>query len=199
LVKESETRVLQIIRERGGWVRSGDLRKLGIHPTLLPELQRQGALLCVKRGLYVLPGASFADERRHALMALPGSVLCLGSALSFHEIGSWEPPEIQLAVPAGRKIRVPETMPIRLFHFTKGSFDLGLGTIDQGGFQLRVYDAERSLCDLFRLRHLIGGDIAFETLRSFVKRSSRSIPRLLEYARVLNIYGPLTRALEALV
>jgi predicted transcriptional regulator of viral defense system len=195
----SEQAVLTMILERGGYARSRDLRAAGVHPGMLPALARSGRLVCIKRGFYALPDNEKADDRFEALMAIPGSVLCLGSALSIHEIGTWEPPEIYLAVEAGRKVTVPEFLPIRLFHFAKGSFELGIITKSGQGGRLRVYDAERTMCDLFRLKNLVGGDIAAEALREYLKHKERRIPRLLEYAEKLRVLGPIKKSLEVLL
>ena len=197
--KVNEQKVLLMISEQGGYARSNDMRKAGIHPSILPSLERSGRLVRIKRGLYALPENASGDDRVEALLAIPGSVLCLGSALSFHEIGTWEPVEIYLAVQAGRKVRIPEQLPIRLFHFGRETFQLGL--IENAGpdGKLRVYDAERTICDLFRFRHRLGTDIASEALRGYMRLPSRAIPRLLEYAERLNILEPLKRSLEALL
>jgi predicted transcriptional regulator of viral defense system len=194
---QREDKVLSMILERGGYVRSKDLRALGIHPTILPALERSGRLVRIKRGLYALPDHDKVDDRLEALMAIPGSVLCLGSSLSIHEIGTWEPPEIYLAVQAGRKVMVPELLPIRLFHFAKDTFELGI--VEDKGSTLRCYDAERTICDIMRFRNVIGPDIAMEALRDYVRRGKKNIPKLLEYAEKLNVLGPLKKALEVLV
>ena len=194
-----EQKVLTMILERGGYARSKDLRAAGVHPGMLPALERSGRLVRIKRGLYSLPDNEKGDDRLEALMAIPGSILCLGSALSIHEIGTWEPPEIYLAVQSGRKVHVPELLPIRLFHFAKANFELGLiESAGQDG-RLRDYDAERTICDLFRLKKRLGGDIAAEALREYMKRKERRIPRLLEYAAKLHVLGPLQRSLEILL
>jgi predicted transcriptional regulator of viral defense system len=194
---QSEDKVLSMILERGGYVRSKDLRALGVHPAILPALERSGRLVRIKRGLYALPDHEKVDDRLEALMAIPGSVLCLGSSLSIHEIGTWEPPEIYLAVQAGRKVLVPELLPIRLFHFAKDTFELGI--VEGKGGMLRFYDAERTICDIMRFRNSIGLDIAMEALREYTRRGRKNIPRLLEYAEKLNVLGPLKRSLEVLV
>ena len=194
---QSDGKVLSMILERGGYVRSRELRALGIHPTILPALERSGRLVRIKRGLYALPDHEKVDDRLEALMAIPGSVLCLGSSLSIHEIGTWESPQIYLAVRAGRKILVPELLPIRLFHFANDTFELGI--VEDKDRTLRFYDAERTICDIMRFRKVIGLDIAMEALRDYVRRGKQNIPRLLEYAGKLNVLGPLKKALEVLV
>jgi len=192
-------RVMSTMRARGGYVRSKDLRAAGVHPTVLPAMARQGQLVRLKRGLYVLPEARARDEKLEAMLAIPGSVLCLGSALSFHDLGTWEPPQVHLAVKYGRKVRLPDFPPIRLYHFSEHWFDLGLQNRRRGGGTLRVYDMERTICDLFRFRRGLGMDIAAGALREYVRRRSKDIPRLLDYSRKLRVSGPLRRALEILI
>lgn len=188
-----------MILERGGYVRSKDLRAAGVHPSILPALERSGKLVRISRGLYAIPDYEKGDDRLEVLMSIPGSVLCLGSALSIHEIGTWEPPEIYLAVPAGRKVTVPALMPVRLFHFAKDTFELGIVEHAGHGGKLRVYNPERTICDMFRLRHRLGSDLAAEALREYLKRKERSIPRVLEYATKLKILGPVRHSLEVLL
>lgn len=192
-------RAASTIKKQGGYARSRDLRAAGIHPSVLPAMERGGRVVRLKRGLYALPENKTRDERVEALLAVPGSVLCLGSALSYHELGTWEPPEIYLAVKSGRKVRIPDFPPIRVHHFSSRFFSLGLIERTGKGRALRVYDAERTICDLFRFRRSLGTDVAAAALREYVKRRSRNIPKLLDYSRHLRISGPVRHALEILV
>ena len=191
--------ILAMIKSRGGYIHSGDLRILGVHPSLLPSMEREGLLVRIKRGLYALPESQDGDERFEALMAVPDSILCLGTAMSIHGIGTWEPPTIYLAIPRGRKVKTPEHLPATIVHFAADTFFLGAVEISTPGGILHVYDAERTICDLFRLRHRFGSDLAAGALREYLKRSSRNLPLLLEYAERLKIAGPLRRSLEALI
>jgi predicted transcriptional regulator of viral defense system len=191
--------VTSIIKRQGGYARSRDLRAAGVHPTVLPAMERDGRVLRLRRGLYVLPDNEARDERTEALLAVPGSVLCLGSALSFHGLGTWEPPQIYLAVKAGRKANVPDFPLIWLFHFSSDSFSLGLIETTEKSGTIRVYDAERTICDLFRFRRRLGVDIAAEALREYLKRRSRNVTKLLSYAEKLRISGPIRAAVEILI
>lgn len=192
-------KAVSAIKSRGGYARSKDLRAAGIHPSVLPAMERDGRVLRLRRGLYALSGNKSRDERMEALLAVPGSVLCLGSALSFHELGTWEPPEIYLAIRSGRKVRIPDFPPIRLHHFSGHSFSLGLVERAGKGGVFRVYDTERTICDLFRFRRRLGKDVAAAALREYLRRRSRNIPKLLDYSQKLRISGPIRQALEILV
>lgn len=191
--------ILALVRDQGGYIRSGDLRSKGVHPSMLPSMEQDGLLIRIKRGLYALPDNQNSDERFEALMAVHGSILCLGSAMALNGIGTWEPLDIYLALPAGRKVKKPDRLPITIFHFATKTFMLGASEVKVPAGRLQVYDAERTICDLFRLRHRLGSDLAAEALRDYLKRSSRNLPRLLEYAGQLKVIGPLRRSLEALL
>ncbi len=192
-------RVMELIAKRGGYARSRDLRAAGVHPSVLPALERAGRLVRLKRGLYALPTRTAREERMEALLGVPGSVLCLGSALSHHRLTTWEPREVYLAIEAGRRVVLPDAPPIRLFHFAAPSFTLGLTEVRARGGTLRLYDAERTVCDVFRFRHRLGRDLASEALRDYIKRPQRRINTMLEYAAKLHVLGSLRASLEALL
>ena len=196
---QSWNRAASTIKKQGGYARSRDLRAAGIHPSVLPAMERSGRVIRLRRGLYALPENKARDERVEALLAVPGSVLCLGSALSYHELGTWEPPEIYLAVKSGRKVRIPDFPPTRVHHFSSRFFSLGLMERTGKGGALRVYDIERTICDLFRFRRSLGTDVAAAALREYVRRRSRNIPKLLDYSKQLRISGPVRNALEILI
>ena len=187
------------MKNNGGYARSRDLRAAGVHPSVLPALASSGTVVRLKRGLYVLASAPARDEMMEAVLSVPGSTLCLGSALSFHKLTTWEPPQIHLAVKEGRRVEIPRFPPMQLYHFSAKTFELGLMERPQKAGILRVYDAERTVCDLFRFRRRLGADMAAAALREYMKRRSRNITKLLDYADRLRISGPVRGALEILL
>lgn len=115
-----------------------------------------------------------------------------------HEIGTWEPPEVQLAIRRDCRIALPDFSPIRLFSFSGARFELGVVEKTTEAGIVRVYDREKTICDVVRFRNALGLDIAMEALREYLKGPSRDIPRLLEYAKLLRMEGSIRGYLEAL-
>ena len=62
---------------------------------------------------------------------------------------------------------------------------------------VRVYDREKTICDVVRFRKSIGIDIAMKALREYLNGRGRDIPRLLEYAKLLRMEGSIRGYLEA--
>jgi len=113
--------------------------------------------------------------------------------------GTWEPPEIQLAIRRDYRIAIPDFPPVRLFSFSGTRFELGIIEKSVGTGTIRVYDREKTICDIIRFRNTLGVDIAMEALREYLKEHTRNIPRLLEYSKLLRMEGPMRGYLEALV
>ncbi len=157
-----------------------------------------GALVRLKRGLYALAEGPERSEFVDIQKAIPGGIFCLGTALSIHGIGTWEPPEIQLAIRRDYRVTIPDFPPIRLFSFSGARFGLGIieKTTEVG--IVRVYDREKTICDVVRFRNALGMDIAMEALREYLKEHSRNIPQLLEYSKLLRKEGSIRGYLEAL-
>ena len=196
---ETEKRILELVSNSGGYARTEALLKAGVHPAHLASLVNSGSLVRLKRGLYALANGGDRSELADVQRALPGCVFCLGTALSIHGIGTWEPPEVQLAVLRDRRITLPEFPPIRLFSFSAARFELGVEEHKTGAGTILVYDREKTICDILRFRNAIGIDIAMEALREYLKGKSRNVQKLFDYARRLRMEGTLRGYAEALL
>ena len=77
-----------IFRDHGGVLRTMEATRLGVHPRTLYAMRDAGALEGLGRGLYRLAGLPPLGEPDLIAVALrvPHGVLCLLSALTFHEI-----------------------------------------------------------------------------------------------------------------
>ena len=190
--------VLSFISEQGGYAKAEKLRAEGIRSSQLAQLVASGVLVRLKRGLYALGQEARRSEHVDIQKAVPGGVFCLGTALSIHGIGTWEPPEVQLAIRRDSRIVLPEFPPIKLFSFSGARFELGIIEQATEAGIVRVYDCEKTICDVVRFRNSLGIDIAMEALRQYLKGRGRDMPRLLEYAKLLRMEGSLRTYLEAL-
>src|SRR5260370_7915800 len=98
-VDSSSTRLLRLAR-RYGSVSRREVAEAKIHTQTLSRLVRAGTLERVARGRYRLPNAPVTEHHGLALVAAaaPKAVICLLSALSFHQIGTQLPHEIWIAL-----------------------------------------------------------------------------------------------------
>ena len=191
--------IRSFVASQGGYVRAKTLREKGIHPSQISALMESGVLVRLKRGLYTIAQDIKRSELVDVQKAIPGGIFCLGTALSIHGIGTWEPPELHLAIRRDYRVAVPPYPPIRFFSFSRARFELGIEEkVFESGI-IRVYDAEKTICDVIRFRNTVGMDVAMEALREYVKRRDRNVSRLLEYAKLLRMEGSIRTYLEPLL
>ena len=177
---------------------AGALRAEGFLSIHLAQLVESGALVRLKRGLYALATGDWRSELVDIQMAVPGGVFCLGTALFIHGLGSWEPPELQLAIRRGSCIALPDSPPVKLYSFSGARFELGIIEKATEAGATMFYDREKTICDAVRFRNSLGLDIAMGALSEYLTGRGRDIPRLLEYARLLRMEGSIRGYLEAL-
>ena len=196
MVQSIEEKVRNFITSAGGYAKADALRAEGIHSNQLSALVESGAVVRLKRGLYVLPGTGGRSELVDIQQAIPRGVFCLGTALSLHGMGTWVPAEYQLAVPRDYRVALPAYPAIKLYSFSGARFDLAIIEQSTEHGIIRVYSREKTICDIVRFRNSLGLDIVKEALHEYLKSPGRDIPRLLDYARLLRTEGTIRGYLE---
>ena len=161
-------RLLDLARTRGV-LRSKDLAPLGIPRQTLARLHRRGVLDRVGRGLYVLPGADVTEHHTlvEAARRVPHGVVCLLSALRFHDLTTQDPFEVWLAIEGKARRPEPESIPLRVVYMSGGAFTEGVETHEAEGVEVRVYGAAKTVADCFKYRSRVGLDVAIEALKEY--------------------------------
>jgi predicted transcriptional regulator of viral defense system len=196
--RTQEERVLEIAR-REGILRPRDLDRHGIARTHLQRLERSALLERAGRGLYRLPSANLTEH--HSLAAacklVPRGVVCLLSALRFHDLTTQAPFEVWLAI--GVRARRPSqaTPPLRIVRFSGPAFTRGVEKHVVEGVEVRVYGAAKTVADCFKYRNKIGLDVAIEALRDYRRRHPRGMDELWRYARICRVANVMRPYLEA--
>ena len=183
-----------------GMLRVRDLTAAGIHPEYLRRLCAAGDLTRLGRGLYA--PADMELEAHHSLAEVckkvPHGVVCLLSALRFHEIGTQNPSEVWLAI--DRKAARPRnpSPPVHLVRFSGQALTYGAEEHRVEGVTVRVYGPAKTVADCFKYRNKIGLDVALEALRDVRQRKSVPLNQLWEAARVCRVANVMRPYLEAL-
>ena len=144
-----------------------------------------------------LPPLSHPDLVTVALR-VPKGVVCLISALSFHEITTEVPHEVQIALPRGTKTPKLHHPPLRVFRFSEPGLSLGVQTVKLDGIDVRIYDPAKTVVDCFRYRNKLGVDVAIEALRLCIERKLARPADLLRYARKCRAERVMLPYIEAL-
>lgn len=186
---------IAIFRKHGGQLRMSEALAHGITRYMLYSLRDQDIIEQVSRGVYrlmELPQISNPDLVTVSLR-YPNAVICLISALSFHNITTQIPHVVSLAVPRGSRVPSLDYPPVQAHQFSVEAYNSGIENHAIDGVSVKIYTPEKTLADCFKFRNKIGMDVVIEALKLYRSRQKFNLEKLLEYAticRVKNIMMP---------
>ena len=186
MMKKTFENALDIFRKHNGILRTGQAKKLGIDQPILIQMCEEGLLVKEARGLYrlaELPPLSNPDIVQVA-MRVPNSVICLISALNFHQLTTQIPYRIYIAVPQKNKTPRIDYPPLDIVYLSKKPYFAGIEEHILDGVSVRIYSREKTIADCFKFRKKIGLDIALEALKDYLRQPNRDIQGILNYARI---------------
>ena len=184
-----------------GIVRASDLSSLGIPRIYLTRLVKNGQLQRISRGLYAAADSNPTANRTlaEACKRIPTGVICLLSALRFHDLTTQLPSQVWMTI--DRKAWLPRerVLPLRIIRASGQALKAGIETHTIEGVPVRVYCAAKTIADCFKYRNKIGLDVAMEALRDARRKTKCTMDELWHYARICRVTNVLRPYLEAMV
>lgn len=192
-------RTMQYVRQHG-IVRPRDIEAIGIPREYLLRLHGQGKLNRTGRGIYSLPGAAVTERHTYAEVAkrVPDAVLCLLSALAFHEITTQSPASVWIALGKGARKPAIVSPSLRVVRLTEPSLSEGIERQSVEGVTVRVYSAAKTVADCFKFRNKIGLDIAIEALKDCLRLKKATVNEIYRYAKICRVSNVIRPYMEAL-
>ena len=201
MIEESKTQALLDLARKQGVVRSTDLRSRGIPREYLSRLHREGVLERASRGVYYLPDTELTEHHglAEAIKTAPRGIVCLLSALRFHELTTQSPFEVWLALDRKAHRPVGRGVSLHVVRFSGSALTSGVEEHLIEGIKVRVYSPAKTVADCFKYRNKIGLDVALESLRDYWKSRHADADELWKYAKVCRVANVMRPYMEALV
>jgi predicted transcriptional regulator of viral defense system len=197
--RTQENLILDLVTKRGA-IRPLDLQHERLSRQALIRLYQRGVLERPSRGLYVLAGADFTENHSLAEAAklVPGGVVCLLSALRFHDLTTQAPHEVWLAI--DNKAWKPDVVspPLRIVRFSGQALTFGVEPHKVEGVTVRIYSPAKTVADCFKFRNKIGLDVALDALRDCWQQKKATIDELWQAAKVCRMSNVMRPYMEAL-
>lgn len=200
-IADAQKTAVVLFEQHNGTLRTKQALELGIHPRTLYRLRDEGRLERVSRGVYrlaSLPPLSNPDLTTVALR-VPRAVVCLISALDYHELTVEIPHQVYIALPRGTRTPTIDYPPLRVFRFTGEALTAGIMEVDFEGVTVRIYDPTKTVVDCFRFRNKLRLDVALEALTNWRDRRIGKPADLLRYARICRVERVMMPYLEAML
>ncbi|HYI11813.1 MAG TPA: type IV toxin-antitoxin system AbiEi family antitoxin domain-containing protein [Thermoanaerobaculia bacterium] len=200
MVPSQRSKLLRYAR-RNSVVSRADLSRLGIHPETANRLTREGALSRIAPGQYRLLGGNITEHHGLALAAaaVPKGVVCLISALRFHDVGTQRAHHVWIALDRKQRKPVVEYPPLQIVRFSGDALTAGIEEHSIEGQQVRVYTLAKTIADCFKYRNKIGLDVALEALIDGWRSRRVLMSDLDSYARICRVHNVMMPYLETLV
>ena len=194
-------RAVEVFEKHGGILRTSQALGSGIHPSTLYTMRDSGVLDTVSRGVYRLSSIPPIGDPDLVTIAIriPAGVICLISALAFHELTTQIPHEVHVALPPGAEEPRLDYPPFRTYRFTGQAFTEGVEIHDLDSVSVKIYNPEKTIADCFKFRNKIGIDTAVEAIRLYRERRTIRIDELMRYAKICRIEKIIRPYLEAIL
>ena len=192
-------KIMQYVRQHG-IVRPRDIEAIGLPREYLLRLHRRGRLIRSGRGIYTLPDAPITEYHSLAEVAkrVPEAVVCLLSALTFHEITTQAPPSVWIALRKGARRPGISSPSLRIVRLSGSSLSEGIETHHIEGVPVRVYSAAKTVADCFKFRNKIGLDVAIEALKDTTRQKKATINQIYRFAKICRVSNVIRPYMEAL-
>lgn len=176
----------KIFREYNGILKRSQAIKLGIPEYKLYEMYKSGELIKEARGLFRLKEAEPLGnpDLVQVSLLIPKSIICLISALYFHDMTTQIPYSVYIALPNHIKKPRIDYPPLEVFWLLPNPYSTGIEEHLIDGIKIKIYNPEKTLVDCFKFRGRIGEDVALEALKEYRNRPQKDINRLIEYAKI---------------
>jgi len=184
--------IKKIFIENNGIVGTSDLMKQGITIRHLNKLIDENKLFRIKKGVYQWIEQD-VEECVIIFKLAPEAILCMESALYYHGYTDRVPNCFNIAVNRdSNKRKYKINYPIVKPYYVEAKYlNIGLMEGEINGTKVRVYDKERTICDVLRFVNKVDREIFNKALQNYIKDDTKNIQRLIEYSKEFKVYNKM--------
>lgn len=191
--------ILEYAKDNNGIVTSAKLTENGILRGNLKKLVDDGKLEKSARGVYVLPEI-WEDEFVNLQVRFKKGIFSNETALFLWDLTDQTPNYYEMTFPHNYNLTNVRKESINCSRVKLDWYEIGISDIESpGGNKVRVYNMERTLCDILRKRCGVDAGIVKEAFKRYVARKDKNIPLLSKYAKVFRVEEKVRNYLEVLL
>lgn len=136
----------------------------------------------------------------YASAYVQNGVICMMSAAVYYNLTTFIPDCIEVAISRKSKVSTLPSWPnIKLHYFTDYRYELGVETINNDGNVFKIYDIEKTVCDIIFYKDIVGVEETKEILKNYLDKKTRNLNKLMRYAIELKCEQTLRTYLEVLL
>lgn len=178
--------IKQIMKVNNGIITTRLIEPLGISRQYLSELEKNNEIEKVIRGIYILPNV-FEDVFYSFQLKYKKTIFSHMNALYFYGMTEEFPYNYTVTVPQSYHVDTVNEK-CNVFYVADEIFNLGVSEIETpNGNKVKVYDLERSICDIIRSKNRMDVEQVKKTIKQYMKSKEKNISKLSIYSEQMGI------------
>ena len=185
----------ELIKEKNGMILTKEVTMKGIPREYICQLVDKGILRRIDRGIYIFKDC--CDDKLYRLQSkYPCIIFSHFTSMEIHSLKN-NILNYEVTVPSGYNSHNIEEYGVKVHHTKKELYEIGICTAKtEFGRDIKIYDLERTICDILRDRNKIDITQINNILKYYSKRRDKDIKKLELYAkkfrisRLLDLYIP---------
>lgn len=191
--------IIELAKQNNGVITTAMVVNAGFSRGSLKYLSDTGSLERASRGVYTLPEV-WEDEFVNIQSRFKRGIFALETALFLCDLTDRTPIKYHMVFPSTYNLSNPKKAGIICSGSKEPLYSLGIvELVTPGGNKVRGYSAERTLCDILRMRNHTDIQVVTDAFKKYAVSKEKNIPLLSEYAGKLKVEEKLRSYLEVLL
>ncbi len=191
--------ILQIAYDNNGVVTTAQVREAGISREYLRLLVKKGMLERSERGVYIIP-TLLDDEMFNLQMRIKRGIFSHETALFLLDLSDRTPSFFSMTFPLNYNTTKLKSENVKYYRVKNDHYDLGsISSKSPGGNPVRLYNAERTLCDILKRRSNTDIQIITDAFKRYANLNNKDIPLLSNYSKIFRVETRVRAYLEILL
>jgi len=192
-------KVKELLKLNKGIITTRDVESLGVHRKILNRLIEEGIIERIASGIYIAIEA-IEDTYFTTQVICKKGIFSHETALYFHDLSDRTPIKYQLTIPSGYNTKLLKDKKYKFFYMKQELYELGITeTVTPYGKTIKLYDIERTICDIVRNKSKIESTLFVDAMQRYVERKDRDFIKLNEYAEKFKIEEEIRKYIEVLL
>ena len=192
---KNKEKLIEFLKNNHGYITTSELLKLKIYKSQIEFYINKGIIEKVSYGLY-MDSKLFKDEYYILQKKYPKAIFSYNTALHILNLTNKTPSEIDITVPRDKRVRGT----YNIHRVSNNYYEIGIiETISPFGNPVKVYNAERCICDMLRSNKEFDLELQNRVLDYYFNSKEKNIELLLKYAKIFNIYDKVNTIVEVMM
>lgn len=194
-----KNKIIELVENNNGYIKTKEIIRNNIPKNYLKELVDERKLKKINKGLYMLVNC-FEDEYFIFQSTNNDAIFSLETALYLHNYSDRVPTIYNITVPRNYGGNLRKEKNVDLLYIKPEFHNIGITEIESPlGQKIKVYDLERTICDIVKFKNKVDPEIFSKALKQYVKSKEKNLNNLILYSRQLKVEEEVRKYMEVML